>query len=175
MNSPNNNYQNDYPYNSNLDKNYESQINILKRQLNEEKNKNQLLMNELINLKNINNNSNLIIKSLKEEINQKNKEIQNYKSNSQIGYSITSKNNTEQIWTINFNSVGEEDIGRYSLACKKTDLFIKLEERIYADFPQFKNYDIYFELNKKRIKRYKTLEENHIENNSVVDIYLIDN
>ena len=37
--------------------------------------------------------------------------------------------------------MGNQDISNYSMPCKKGDLFIKLEEKLYNDFPKYKNYD----------------------------------
>ena len=51
---------------------------------------------------------------------------------------------------------------------------MKLEERLYEDFQQFKNYETYFEVNGKRIKRFQTLEQNHIKNNDIINIFIID-
>ena len=50
---------------------------------------------------------------------------------------------------INFVSMGLQGINNYNLICKNTDLFVRLEERLYGDFPQFKEYDTYFEVKKE--------------------------
>ena len=168
---------------------YENQINALQIQLNQEKIKNQQLINENTNLKNTINNLNLQIlnmkkneekiKILENEIIKKNKEIENYKSNintfnnnNNLGFSITSIKPGEKIMTVNFVTMGIQDIGHYSLACKNTDLFVRLEERLYQDYPQFKNYETYFEVKTKRIRRFKTLEENKIDNNDIINIFI---
>ena len=70
-------------------------------------------------------------------------------------YKITSINPGEKIMAVNFVSMGLNDIGHYNLICKNTNLFIRLEERLYEDFPQFKEYETYFEVNGKRIKIFK--------------------
>ena len=33
---------------------------------------------------------------------------------------------------------------------KNTDLFVRLEEKLYDDFPEFKNYETYFEVKTKK-------------------------
>ena len=152
-----------------------NKINELKRQLNEEKNKNQKLMEENNNLKKKIEKYEITIKSLKDEINKKNIEIEQYKLDKQSDDYITSIKPGEKIMSINFVSMGNNDIGHYSLACKNTDLFVRLEERLYNDFPQFKNYETYFEVNTKRIKRFKTLEENNIKNKNIINMFIIDN
>ena len=80
----------------------------------------------------------------------------------------------EKIYTINFISMGSQDIGNYSLACRKTDIFVRLEERLYKDYPQFKNYETFFEVKTRRIKRFKTLEENKIKNNDIINLFIIE-
>ena len=75
---------------------------------------------------------------------------------------------------VNFVSMGHNDIGHYNLMCKNFDLFVRLEERLYEDFPQFKEYETYFEVNGKRIKRFKTLEQNNIKTNDIINIFTID-
>ena len=170
----------------NNDMNYINEINNLKYQLNEEKKKNDKLYNENTNLKNIitklNNEINRLKqyehknKLLQEEINKQNIEIQKYKSdnNKNFDEGITSVKPGEKIISINFVSMGSQDIGHYSLICKNTELFVRLEERLYDDFPQFKNYETYFEKNTKRIKRFKTLDENEIKNKDVITIFTVD-
>ena len=166
--------------------NYLSEINNLKQKLNEEKKKNEILSNENKKLKSIITNLNNEINKLKqyeqknrllqEEINKKNIEIQKYKSdnNKDFDEGITSVKPGEKIISINFVSMGNQDIGHYSLVCKNTELFVRLEERLYDDFPQFKNYETYFEKNTKRIKRFKTLDENQIKNKDVITIFTVD-
>ena len=51
------------------------------------------------------------------------------------------------------------------MACKTSDLFVRLEERLYQDFPKFRNVETFFMVNANRILRFKTLAENGIKNN----------
>ena len=152
--------------------NYIYQIEELRRQLNEEKNNNQKLLIENNNLKEeinrLNKDINKIqeyknkIKSLENDLIQKNNEIQQLLSqnnNIQGKYKITS---------------GNQEIGHYGLVCKNTDLFIREEKRLYEDFPNFKKYETYFEVNGKRIKRFQTLSENNIKDKDIINIFIIE-
>ena len=117
------------------------------------------------------------IKSLEKELNKKNEEIQQLLSqnnNNQGKYKITSINPGEEIMCINFVSMGNQDISNYSLACKNTDLFVKLEQMLNNEFPNLKDKEPYFLVNGRRIKRFKTLDENGIKNNDIISIFLID-
>ena len=118
------------------------------------------------------------IKSLEKELNKKNEEIQqllsqnNNNNNNHGKYKITSINPGEEIMCINFVSMGRQDINNYGLVCKNTDLFVRTEERLYEYFPQFKNYETYFEVNGKRIKRFQTLSENNIQDKNVINLFI---
>ena len=117
------------------------------------------------------------IKSLEKELNKKNEEIQQLLSqnnNNQGNYEITSIRPGEKIMCINFVSMSNQDINNYGLVCKNTDLFIRAEERLYEDFPQFKKYETYFEANGKRIKRFQTLSENNIKDKNVINLFIIE-
>ena len=165
----------------------ESEIKELYKKLDEEKNKNKLLTEENNSLKLkivfLNNEIQKIdelknkIKILEDELSKKNIEIQNFisqNSNKEDKYTIKSILPGEKIMAVNFVSMGSQDIGHYNLVCKNVDLFVKLEERLYEDFPQFKDYETYFEVKAKRIKRFKTLEENNIKTNDIINIFFIE-
>ena len=153
----------------------------------EEKRKNKILFDENNNLKNINKKLNEEITSLKQykeqikllkyQINKKNIEIQNYQLNNNYkdDIGITSIKPGEVVLAISFVSMGNQDIGHYAVVCKNTDLFVRLEEKLYNDYPQFKNYETYFEVKTKRIKRFKTLDENKIKNGDVINIFIVEN
>ena len=159
--------------------------NELEKKLNEEKNKNKNLIEENNNLKQkleeLNNkikNINILeekIKSLENQIKNQNTELQKYKENNgnQTEDILSSLKPGEKILAINFVSKGCQDINHYNQICKNTELFVRIEERLYKDFPQFKDYETVFEVNGKRIKRFKTLDENKIRTNDV--IYVIRN
>ena len=109
-------------------------------------------------------------------------EIQNFKSNYNNFnnfYNQTDKtSNTlkpkEKTMAINFVSLGIQNIGHYCLPCKNTDLFVRLEEKLNNDLPQLKDRETYFEVNGRRLKRFKTLDENKIKTNDIINVFLID-
>ena len=179
------NYHKNYNSSYNILSNNDFIINELKRQLNEERIKNQNLINENNNLKNninnLNNNINYLnnqisnyinqIQLLQNQINDNNLNNNNIKNNYINASSIKLG---EKILSINFVSMGFQDIGHYSLPCKNTDLFVKLEEKLNNDFPQLKDKETYFLVNGRRIKRFKTLDENKIKSNDIINLFLIE-
>ena len=175
----------DYQIQSNkseLTKNNKQKDKDLEKKLDEEKNKNKNLIKEIQNLKQkleeLNNkilNINRLeekIKSLENQIRLQNIELQKYKEANGASTEdiFSSLKPGEKILAINFVSKGCQEINNYNQICKSTELFVRVEERIYKDFPKFKDYDMYFEVNGKKIKRFKTLDENHIKTNDVIYI-----
>ena len=93
--------------------------------------------------------------------------MQNYTKN----YFITKEG--EKIISVNFISMNCSDISYYSLVCKESDLFLNLEERLYRDFPKFRD-KAFFMCNTKQIDRNKTLSENNIKSNSLINVFIIE-
>ena len=186
-----NNYQ---PMNNNIfnnnnfqqmnNNNYNTEINELKRQLAEEKDKNQKLIDKnkileekLAFLNNENNKIKELNKQLENNLAQKINELQKIlsdKNKNKDYYDLSSLGPNDKVIAVNFVSMGNNDIGHYNLICKNRDLFIRLEERLYNDFPQFKEHETYFEVKGKRIKRFKTLEQNLIKNNDIISMFIIE-
>ena len=79
----------------------------------------------------------------------------------------------EKLLVVYFNKAEKISEEKYKYSCKNTELFVRLEERFYKDFPQFKEYDLSFLVNNKRIKRFKTIDENQIKNNDIINIFII--
>ena len=59
------------------------------------------------------------------------------------------------------------------MACKNTDIIARLEEKLYNEYPKYKDYNTYLTVNGNVIKRFKTLDENGIKNGNsiIVNIY----
>ena len=174
--------------NNSSSNNYESEIKKLRDELNIEKNNNKALkienkkLNDIINsLKTQNIDLTNKIKILESQLNKLILELQNYKSNNNLKISNSYFNDLilpalpgEKIMTLIFNSQGIQYVCNYGLACKNTNLFVRLEEILNNKFPELKKHDTYFMVNTRRIKRFLTLEENKIKNNDMINIFLID-
>ena len=174
--------------NNSSSNNYESEIKKLRDELNIEKNNNKALkienkkLNDIINsLKTQNIDLTNKIKILESQLNELMLELQNYKSNNNLKISNSYFNDLilpalpgEKIMTLIFNSQGIQYVCNYGLACKNTNLFVRLEEMFNNNFPELKKHDTYFMVNTRRIKRFLTLEENKIKNNDMINIFLID-
>ena len=73
-----------------------------------------------------------------------------------------------------FMTQGNQDIINYAMACRTTDLFSNLEERLYQDFPKYRNIEKIFMVSTNRISRDKTLEENKIKNHDIICLFPIE-
>ena len=131
------------------------------------------------------------LKLNKDLLNQKDKEINNLKNqllnqdktikllNIQISEKINELNNLKNKININDDDLvkellpGEKAISAlfistdqnvtYSISCKNTTTFVKVEEKLYEEYPQYKETNNYFLHNGNQIKRFKTMEENKIK------------
>ena len=163
-----------------------NEIDNLRRELKDEKEKNKKLQDTI---KNLNNTINQLKQEHYTEINkltEKNKELEKLleEKNKEINdyiFKLSNSNNNEQLISVKtgdkiiavlFITQGSQDIFNYTMACKTSDLFVRLEERLYHDFPKYRNYETFFMVNTRRIFRFKTLEENKIKNNDIISLFI---
>ena len=178
---------------TNLNQDINNKINELQRELNEEKIINDKIRKENNKLKEIisqlkqekekikiikENKINELkekIKSLENELNIKIYELnKKYSKNTNTENSIISTKPGEKIIAVLFMTQGNFDINNYTMPCKSTDLFVKLEERLYNDYPEYKKKETYFLVNARKIKRFLTVEENKIKNNDIISLFVVD-
>ena len=77
----------------------------------------------------------------------------------------------EQLYSIVFLSSDYHIVNNFSLICKNTDPFSKIEQTLYDKFPLLKETDNNFNLvNGIVVNRYKTLEENNIRSGDVIQL-----
>ena len=159
----------------------------LEKELLEERNKNKEKENIIINLK----------KDLDNEI-KKNKESQKEAEEAEKASSINLTNETkdslietiiekekeikelklklsrfpfvveegEKLMSVNFVSTDKKLIS--SIICKNTDEFHKIESQLYKIHPEYFKNEISFTFNGKKIKGFKTLEQNGIKNDDII-------
>ena len=74
----------------------------------------------------------------------------------------------EKLMSIIFKSF-DENIN-YSVICKNTDEFEKIESLLYDKYPEYKELKNNFILNGKEIDKSKSLEENGIKNSDIITL-----
>jgi len=159
----------------------ESIIKALTKQLEDEKSKNQNLTSQL-------NNANKTIKDLSDKLNSinlknydndlqkiiniKNDEINKLKSRLNEN-SIDNIQPGEKILAICFTSC-DQKINNFALPCKDSELFVRVEEKLYDEYSEYKEKETYFMAGGSKIKRFKTLKENNIKSGSIIMLNIID-
>ena len=163
-------------------------------QLKDEKTRNQNLINENNNLKNQikeNDMKNEIEKliqeknKLEQKLKNEIKELTNQNKNLKFQLENNTKTNNlkiisgtnfilnkeEKTMVVNFMPIDQSFIS--TISCKNTDILVNLEQKIYREYPQYKEFNTYLTMNGKMIKRFKTIEENGIQdsNSIIVNIY----
>ena len=72
----------------------------------------------------------------------------------------------EKLMSVNFVSTDKKLIS--SIICKNTDEFHKIESQLYKIHPEYFKNEISFTFNGKKIKGFKTLEQNGIKNDDII-------
>ena len=180
---PNYNTQNSNIQNNNNDNSLKNEIEKLKKDINRLNNENSSLKNENERLKNENKNLkkeldnykknlnaykleidklNSVLTNKKNEIKKLNDEMKNLKLNNNINEKVY----INEIISIQFKSIDQKvDI---SYACKKDDVFVRIEEKLYNEYPDFKDLNTYFTVNGRVVKRFRSMIENDIRNNDKI-------
>ena len=164
--------------------------NLINNSINKESE--QKLLSEIQNLKNQINQLNKDKKNLEEQLNiekSKNKTLteQNnifkiylhIKDNEipKISKYVFDRNlngeNGEKIVAINFMPL-DQSFSR-PIACNNHDTLAMLEQKIYNEYPQFKEINTYLTVGGEIKKRFKTVDENKIKDGSAIVINTYDN
>ena len=137
------------------------------KKLRDELNKYKIKNNQII----INQNDNLI-NDMKIQIDLNNRMLkindEPKKSKKNENQNLNKINTGEKILNIHFKSI---DLNiDLSIPCKKTDIFVILEAKLYDEYPEFREYNNLFTCNGLVIKKWKSLEENNIKNDDKIDI-----
>ena len=121
----------------------------------------QELQNKLNNYDIKINNLNREINNYKNIILQKELELNNLKSqlNNNIN-NISNNVNFNDIIVVNF--ISSDQIVHYAAKCLKTNTFAEVEERLYKQYPQYRETNNNFIANGTQILRFKTIAENKI-------------
>ena len=110
------------------------------------------------------------IKDLKYQLLEKNNEIKDLKLKSQ---SNNEKNkqvlNMDEIMIVYFESQDQE-INHVAIRCLPTDTFAEVEEKIYKKFNNYRNTNNTPICNGRTVLRFKTLNENNIKDENVVQL-----
>ena len=65
---------------------------------------------------------------------------------------------------MSINFISTDSNLHYSLPCIKSDIFAHIEEKLYKQFPKYKETNNTFLVNGTTVLRFKTIGENKIEN-----------
>ena len=120
------------------------------------------LQNKLNNYNNIINNLNNDINNYRNIISKKDIELNNYKS--QLNNNIISNNKVyiNDMMCVQF--ISSDQNVHYAVPCIKTNTFAEVEEKLYKEFPQYRETNNNFFFNGKEILRFKTINDNNIGN-----------
>lgn len=157
--------------NNELKKKVEENKNLIS-ELTEGKNEISRLNNELIKEKNNNEKLNKKIIEIEKQLNEeKEKYLKELKEKDKIIEDLKLRYpfpllQGEKLMTVNF--VSHDDKIHYSIICKNSDQFIRLEKLLYEKYPCFSNSEYNFFVKGNKIMKDKSLDYNNINNNEII-------
>ena len=141
-----------------LENNSKNNLERIKKELENEKLKNSTLNKKLKELEN----------DSKNNLERDKKELENEIKLFRKFYKFSEG---EKLISIKFIS-GAQDIN-YSIITKNTEKFVKLEFDLYEKFPKYTETTNYFLAKGNKINKNETLEQNHIKNNDIITLIII--
>ncbi len=127
------------------------------------------LQNKLNNYNTTINNYKTQINNLQSIIIQKDLELNNLRNqlnnkNSHNVNNLPNKFNVDYDEMMSINFISTDSNLHYSLPCIKSDIFAHIEEKLYKQFPQYKETNNTFIVNGTTVLRFKTIAENKLVN-----------
>ena len=119
----------------------------------------KLKINELQNKLN---NYNNIVNNYQKIINQKDIELNNFKAQLNNNNIIKKNVDFDDIMCVNF--ISSDQNVHYAASCLKTNTFAEIEEKLYKQYPQYRETNNSFIANGTQVLRFKTIAENKIGN-----------
>ena len=75
----------------------------------------------------------------------------------------------DDIVVVNFSSMDQKI--NFAIPSIGTDIFAEIEEKLYQEFPEYRETNNYFLLNGKEILRFKTINENKIKSGRPIILF----
>ena len=119
----------------------------------------QALENKLNSITNKYNEKTSLIQDLQKNINKKDQELQQLKS--QLNSYYMDKTDNKFGFPIKFQAInGEFDL---PIVCNENESISRLEEELYNQYPKYKDLDTYLICGGRVLKRFRTVKENNIK------------
>ena len=148
--------------NSNEINNLKNELTKAKKIIEQQKLTINELQNKLNNNTNIINNLNNTINNYQNIINQKDVELNNFRAQLNNNINIQKNVNFDDIMCVNF--ISSDQNVHYAASCLKTNTFAEIEEKLYKQYPQYRETNNSFIANGTQVLRFKTIAENKIGN-----------
>ena len=144
--------------------NNSNEINHLKNELTKA---NKIIEQQKLTINNLQsklNEYNNIINNYQNKLNQKELELNNLKSqlNNINSNNLSDNDNIKlnEMMCVNFISMDQKV--HFAIACLKKNTFAEVEEKLYQQYPEYRETNNNFIANGKEVLRFKTIEENKI-------------
>ena len=142
--------------------NLKNQLIKANKTIEQQKLKIEELQNKLNNYNNTINNYNNIINQKDIELNNLRTQLNNINNNMNNNMNNNININMNDIMSVNFISMDQNV--HFSVGCLKTNTFAEVEEKLYKQYPEYRETNNNFIANGTQVLRFKTIAENKIGN-----------
>ena len=128
------------------------------------------------NLQNQLNNCNISLNNYQNIINQKDLELNNLRTllnNINSNNNLQNNINANEIMCVNFTSMDQSV--HFAVGCTKNNIFAEIEEKLYKQYPEYRETNNNFIAHGTKVLRFKTIEENGIGNGLPVTLVVPEN
>ena len=174
INNNQNNNQNNMQNNNEIN-NLKNELSKANKIIEQQKSIINDLQNKLNNYNTTINNYQTQINNLKDIIIQKDLELNNLRNqlnnnNFNNANNRSNKVNVDYDELMSINFISTDQNLHFSIPCIKSDIFAHIEEKLYKEYPQYKETNNNFIANGKTILRFKTIAENNLVNERPVTL-----
>ena len=92
--------------------------------------------------------------------------------NNTINKSFTDIEIEEKPFAVNFISLDQKI--HYPISCKSTDLISRLEEELYTEYKEYREFNTFLTVNGNIVKRFKTIGESKIKKGDAILVNVYD-
>lgn len=144
------------------------ELNRAKKIINEQTKQINDLKNQIATLNKVINSNTSLMETLNKKINEKDKEITNLKTSTNDKFTnrrferlYSFDQIMSQIVAVNF--ISSDQKVHYSIPCVSTSTFAEIEEKLYQEYPEYRETNNIFLVNGKEVLRFKKIDENNIK------------
>ena len=115
------------------------------------------------------------LKNMKKIIDEKDEELNKLETKLKQNYISINKKQNNPINNKDFdnvlNFISNDQKLRFAIPCSGNSIFAEIEEKLYKEFPEYRETNNFFLINGKEILRFKSINDNKLEKGKPIILY----